>query len=369
VWEYWGLVPRKWVDLGMKESDEAEELVPGKLLIASGKFFLATEENPTQSMTPPFEKMDYIRTGQTYGMGVCQLLEGLQEEINEIRNSRVDNVNMIIHKIFVVLEKYLVDPKDLRAEPMAVIRVKGSEVDDWRKVIGELPISDVTKNAYQETFELERKAQEVTAANRVTTGSAGLVRDSNQTLGGMELLKQAAADRFTVYAYTIGRMYMVSMARRYMELIYLNMPDETIQRILGDRPVTIMDDMGQDMMLKRWMLFKRLPPHEVDRDYDLIPFDVFSEENKFAKSQAMKSYGQFLASVLPQWNPRVLAQKIGRLDGLDKNEVDEIIGEMPAQIPTPLTLGQGVPSVSKASKPTMNESPTTPSPMNTGAPL
>jgi len=41
---------------------------------------------------PPFLKMDYIRTSETYGKGVCQLMEGLQEELNEIRNQRVDNV-------------------------------------------------------------------------------------------------------------------------------------------------------------------------------------------------------------------------------------------------------------------------------------
>ena len=95
VFEYWGPIPRKWVDLKMSEEtesdrDKAEEIVEGKLMIASGNYYLASEENPHPSMEPPFLKFDYIPCGQTYGKGIAQLIEGLQEEGNEIRNLRVE---------------------------------------------------------------------------------------------------------------------------------------------------------------------------------------------------------------------------------------------------------------------------------------
>lgn len=366
VWEYWGPVPRKWTNPDMPEDTEkqkeaANEMVPGKIMVASGEFYLGCWENDQQSMEPPFIKADYIPTGQTFGMGVAELIEGVQEELNEIRNLRVDNVNLIINKVFVAIENNIVDPKDVISRPGQVIRVKGSDLDDARKALYPLEIPDVTNSAYKETYELERIAQEVTGANRVTTGSAGMVKDQNQTLGGMELLRQAAADRFTTYAYLIGRKFLVKAAMKYIESIYINMPDEMIQRILGIRPIEHLP--GE--ILPRFELYHRADPLDIEMAYDIVPYDVFSEENKFAKSQSMKSYGQFLATVLPQWNPVPLAKKIGSLDGLSEDEVTEIIGEIQTPMPTPMGMDQGVPSISKFTNPSANQnpSPTSPNPL------
>ncbi len=365
VWEYWGMVPRKWINPSMDgESEKANELVSGKIMVASGQYYLGCWENDQQSMEPPFVKADYIPTGQTYGMGVAQLIEGVQEELNEIRNLRVDNVNLIINKVLVAIEKYVVDPKDVISKPGQVIRVKGNDLDDARKAIYPLEMPDVAISSYKETFELERIAQETTGANRVTTGSAGTVKDQNQTLGGMELLRQAAADRFTTYAYLIGRKFLVKTAMKYIESIYINMPDEMIAKILGFRPIEFMP--GQ--FYPRYELYRRENPLDIEMSYDIVPYDVFSEENKFAKSQAMKSYGQFLATVLPQWNPRALAKKVGTLDGLSEDEVTEIIGEEQGMMPTPMGMDQGVPSISKFTNPSANQnpSPTAPAPVPQG---
>lgn len=368
VWEYWGMVPRKWINPEMPEDtdeqkEKANEIVPGKIMVASGQFYLGCWENDQQSMEPPFIKADYIPTGQTFGMGVAELIEGIQEELNEIRNLRVDNVNLIINKVLVVIEKNIVDPKDLLSRPGQAIRVKGTELDDARKAVYPLEFPDVTQSAYRETYELERIAQEVTGANRVTTGSAGSVKDQNQTLGGMELLRQAAADRFTTYAYLIGRKFLVKAAMKYIESFYINMPDDMIKRILGSRPIEYLP--GE--IYPRFELYIRDNPLDIEMSYDIVPYDVFSEENKFAKSQSMKSYGQFLATVLPQWNPRPLAKKVGTLDGLTEDEVTEILGEDQGQMPTPMGMDQGVPSISKFQNVSANQNPS-PNGANQGLP-
>ncbi len=364
AWEYWGDIPRKWIDLDMADDAKgADELIPGKLLVASAEYFLASEENPFPSMTPPFVKGGYIPTGETYDMGVAQLLEGIHEELQEIRNQRVDNVNLILNKIFMVIEKYLVDPKELVSKPGGVVRLKGSEIDDVKKVLAEVEISDVTMSAYKETFELERKAQEVSGANRVTTGSAGSVNDANQTLGGMELLRQSAADRFTQYAYLIGCQLLVKTGKKFMELIYQNMDDAMIKRILGMQPISMIGLDGQDEIVAKYQAFQKLTPQEIEQDYDFMFFDVFGEENKFAKDQALGSYAQLCASLLPQFDPTPILKKIGATKGLTAEEIHAVLGNTPSAIPTPLAQGQGVPSISKAAKPTVNQSPTGPNPL------
>lgn len=359
AWEYWGPLPLKWINLDMPEDTEeqkraAAEVTPGKILVASGYYFLGSEENPNYAMEPNFLQMDYIRSGQTYGIGVAQLMEGLQEELNEVRNQRIDNVSLLMNKVFVAIEKYVVDPKDVKSEPGNVIRLKGSEIDDVRKVFTELPISDVPLSAFRETAELERQIQETTAANKVTITGSG--QDMNGTLGGMELAKQAAFDRFTVIAFIIGRRFDVKVAKKCMELIYQNIDDESVRRILGMEPVEFLP--GQ--FFPRWELWKRQTPEEMDICYDYVPVDVFSEENKFQKSQDLMSWGQFLASTIPGWNPMPLAKKLGKLKGFSTEEITEIMGGIDQVIPTPMGMGQGVPSISKPTKQATGETPPMP---------
>ena len=372
VWEYNGPLPKKWIDFDMSEETEelkrkAEVVTPGTALIASGHYFLASGESPNYDGEPGFIKMDYIRAGQTYGIGVAQLIEGLQEELNEVRNQRMDNVSLLMNKMFAVIEKYVVDPKELRSKPYGVIRFKGSEIDDLKKVFAEIQVSDVPISAFRETAEIERQIQETDAANRVTVGSAGMTKDANQTLGGMEMLKQAAFDRFTIYAFIMGRMFDVNAAKKSCEQIYLNIDDESLKRILGEIPIEFLP--GQ--YSPRWQLWKRLPPEEMNICYDFVPVDVFSMENRFQKSQDLSSKMQLMASVLPGWNPVPGIKRLFKYSDFSSDEIADLMAgldEMPGPMPTPMGMGQGVPSVARPTKQTASETPPVPA-MNGAAPI
>lgn len=356
IWDYWGPIPRKWVELDLPEDtqeqiDKANEIVPGKVMVASAKYYLASEINPTQSMEPPIVQQDYIRTNSRYGIGVCELLEGIQDEANEIRNLRADNVNLAMNKIFAVIEKHLVDPADAVSSPGQVWRFKGN-VEDIRKVFMEMQVSDVAISAYRETGELERKAQETVGNNRATTGTTSMVKDSNQTLGGQELNKQAAFERFTFYAYIMGCTSNIKAAKKLMEFSYLYRPPESLKRILGMQPVDIINFETMEVeTVAKYMAYKRLPPHELELDYDFIFTDVFKAENKAQKLSALTNFGQFLASAFPQAGLKTIAEEMARLNDFSPELIFKILGEIPegAQ-PTPLAMGQGMPSISKPSK-------------------
>jgi len=370
VWEYSGPLPLKWINLDMPEDTEeqkkaAMEVTPGVAFIASADYYLASGESNSYDDEPAFVKMDYIPSpGGGYGIGVAQLIEGLQEEYNEIRNQRIDNVVMLMNKMIAVVERYVVDPTELRSKPFGVIRFKGSDIDDVRKIFTELQVSDVPISAFRETGELERQIQETTAANRVTTGSAGMSRDTNQTLGGMELLKQAAFDRFTVYAFLIGRMFDVKIAKKCSELIYLNIDEQALQRILGMVPIEYLPMQ----YLPRWELWKRLPPEELNVCYDFVPVDVFSQENKFQKSQDLASKIQLMASVVPGWNPLPALKRLFKYSEFTSDEIAEIFEGVPqGPLPTPLGMGEGVPSVARPTK--QNTGETSPMPTDGVQPL
>jgi hypothetical protein len=365
VFEYWGNIPKKWINLEMPEDTEeqketANEIVPGKIMVASGKYFLASEENPNQSMETPFVKVPYIISGRTYDIGVAQLLAGIQDDLNELTNQRIDNVVMCMNKIFLALEKAVVDINEVRSKPHAVIRVKGTLADgtDVRKVIAEIPVSEVGINAYRETGERERMAQEVTAANRMTTGTQGQVKDTNQTLGGMELLKQAAFDRFTVYAYQIGRVALTAIGEKTMEYVYQYSSPERIKRILGMQPVKMINfETGEEEIVAKYMAFVPTPPHELVLDYDFKIVDVFAMENKAAKRQSLAANMQLTASLVQQFDPRHGLRKLFEYDEFAPEEIEDILAGIDGPQPTPLALGQGVPSLAKPVKTSLGDGP------------
>jgi hypothetical protein len=367
VWEYNGPLPLKWINLDMPEETEeqkkaAGEVTPGIALIASSNYYLTSGESQTYDGEHGFIKMDYIPDG-TYGIGVAGIMGGQQDELNEITNQRLDNVCLLMNKMLVVIEKYVVDPKEWRSKPGAIMRLKGSEIDDIRKVFAELQISDVPISSYRETAEIERKIQETTAANRVTTGTAGMVKDTNQTLGGMELMKQAAFDRFLIYAFLIGRTFDVRAAKKTSETIYLNASDDAIKRILGMVPIEMMP--GQ--YIPRWECWKRQEPRDLNVCYDFVPVDVFSMENKYQKSQDLASKGQLMATLVPGWNPVPLLKRLFKYSDMSSDEISEILEGLPqGPMATPMGQGMGVPSIARPTKQNVGESSPMPTPSAQG---
>ncbi len=341
--EYWGPIPRKWIDLEMPESTDEEiakanEMVAGKILVASSNYYLASEENPNPIPKPPFVKFDYIDCGQTYGKGICSIIEGLQEQGNEVTNLRIDNVTLTMNKVVGVLEKHLRDPNELKWSPGAVIRIKGDQVDDARKAIFPIEMGTVDIGGYRETTEIERQIQEATAANRVTIGSSGLKQDTNQTLGGMELLRQAAYDRFAVYAFLIGNKFK-EVASLIMSLSYQNSGPERNKQILGEIPLEILPNEW----VPRWQAYRPLPPHEIVKRYDLKIVDIFGMENRAMKAQQLTMYGELAAKLVPGFNSRPLLERLGHYNDFKKDEVGEILGKEETALPSPTPQMPGGP--------------------------
>lgn len=287
IWELWAPIPRKWIEFDIPDGPDAEELVPAKVLIASGAWLLSSEESPIPDGKGPIAKMDYIRTGEPYGKGIPELIMDEQDEINEIRNLRVDNVNLIMNKMMAVFEKAIVNRKDLISQPGGMVRLKDNVTDDIRKVITPIEFPDVSQSSYKETMEIERQIQERTGASRVTLGSSNAIRDTNQTLGGMELLKQMFNERIAALGMVIESQFMIDCAERIYSLIYQYLQPEDMKSILGDNPVPIANHPIPGMppiTIPRYLAFVFVPPEMVAQSYRFRPMGIFSMENKIVKS-------------------------------------------------------------------------------------
>lgn len=344
IWEFWGEIPRKWIEFSIPEGDEAEELVPAKAMVVSAVALLSSEENQEFDGEHPILKADYIRTGETYGKGVCELLGDLQEQINEIANQRIDNINLILNKGMAVIENALVNAEeDLVSKPGWIVRIKRTEIDDVKKAFAPIDWQDVTPNAYRESQEIERMGQEATGANRVTIGSSDQVRDTNQTLGGMELLRQTFNERMAALGMIIEMMFLMKAAERTYGLIYQKLTPQDMLPILGDAPVTISEVQnpmtGQMMPVQvpRYLAFAFVPPEEVSRSYRFKPMGVFSMENKVVKTAQFMDWAKMFAPVLDMTEAAKYAAKLMGNDEAEKMVIGmPMLPGMPGVPPPPM---------------------------------
>lgn len=337
VWEMYNDIPRKWVTMDIPDGDDAEELIPAKVQVASGVALLSSEINAQFDGKCSVKKFDYIRTGETYGKGIPEVLFDDQDEINESGNLGIDNMNMILNKMLVIIESALVNPdQDLVSKPGGEIRLKAM-VDDVRKAVMPIEFPDLAQSFHEHRFNLERMVQEKTGANRVTLGSSGVVKDSNQTLGGMELLKQMFNERVAAYGMVIEGVFIIEVAELIYGLIYQNLQPNDLKPILGEEPVQIgmipsppppppppgMPPLPQlpphPHMVPRYMAFAFPPPEIVATSYRFKPMGIFSLENKVIKSaQFMDWVKTFQPVINLSEAAKYSAQIMGTADDVDK---------------------------------------------------
>ncbi len=338
IWELTNKIPMKWIQFDIPEGDDAEQLIPAKVMVASGVALLSSEVNAQFDGEWSVMKLGYMRTGETYDKGICEVLFDDQDEINESGNLGIDNMNMILNKGSAVIEQALVNPdQDLVSKPGWEVRMKAGVVDDIRKAFMPIEYPDLAHSFFEHRFNLERMVQEKTGANRVTLGSSGMVKDSNQTLGGMELLKQMFNERVAAIGMVMESDFILKVAERIYGLIYQNLESEDLKPILGEEPIQIgtmpappppppppgmppLPQLGpQPLMVPRYKAFAFPPPEVVANSYRFKPMGIFSLENKVIKSaQFMDWYKSFTNVADPVESAKHAAQLIGASDDIDK---------------------------------------------------
>lgn len=133
IYDYWG-----GYDLDGDGYEEEYHIV----MAADQPKILRIEEPPYYHGKRPYVRYNFLREpNQFYGIGIGQMIQHLQEEINAIHNQRMDNVNLIINKVFKYRpNEYFEDPDDIIFAPGSKIPV--NEMDDIMPLVtGDVPVS------------------------------------------------------------------------------------------------------------------------------------------------------------------------------------------------------------------------------------
>jgi hypothetical protein len=337
-------IPRKWVLLGNVGDKDPEELIPAYVVFHS-QALIYVEPSREYDGEPPVQKMDYYKlAGEYYGRGLPEMLKAPQDVINETVNQRMDNVALSMNVGGAIHEAAIVDRNDLVSKPGWFVRISKKFTGYIDNAIKFFNIPDITRAAYTEAFEWERYAQERSSANRVTMGTAGQVKDANQTLGGMELLRQTAGEKFAYICAVIEFNFIKELFIGVWQTLYQHLTPEDVIAAIGP---------------KRAQDFKLESPETVLRDYSYEINGFSTMENK-ALAQMKLGQIQQLFAQYPWYNAMGTFDRLCKAANFEPSSMKYTPEEMQIMMSAQAILGgqldppapqpQGAPQDNKATQ-------------------
>jgi hypothetical protein len=259
-----------------------------------GGILLRCERNPFAHGQKPFVRLvDHLVPHEFWGIGELEPLEGLQDVLNALWNSRIDNVKLVMNTMLTAVMDYVEDPADLTWRPGGVVRLREGMAAN--QAIAKLEIGDVTASSYEEANEIERMTEKVSGVNPMTEGQEAA--PYQRTATGLSMATEAANSRFSHKLKMAELTGFVHLFQQYASILQQFMPDELVIRIEGEKsqvmqpvvdPATgqpAIDPMtGQPMMQPDPMAgFKRIDQGSVVGRFD---FDIESESS--AQTESMR---------------------------------------------------------------------------------
>lgn len=301
LYEFWGKAPKYWIDDELDlNSPEAEEMVEAVIEVV-GNVIVRLNFNPYWHQQKPIILARYIAVDdEAYGIGVCEILEYLQEELNAKRNQALDAVTL---RIFPPLEKLRsanIDNRDVVMTPRKIIPsdVKGGI--NPLNAIGEISSASLLENVVK---------QDMHNNSGATASVQGLTEKGEQTAFEVNVLQTRGASRINVASIDFANSFL----RPLYKMIYkIHQQYTTIEKVVARS--------GKKGI--RWI---KWTPEDVAIDFDFIPVVPTDIDNRIiVRNQMIQFIGQ-IAKFYPQVNAYKMVRKIYTLFGFE--DADEIVPE------------------------------------------
>lgn len=268
IMEYWGPAPAWMVYPELKDDDEYKyKSVSAWFWVVDGKYLVRRKLNCYRDGEPPYFKIPYLKVpGDWYGIGPVELIIFLQIEKNELVNTALDNINIMLNKMTGVLKDKVGkdDWNRLVSEPGGLWLFENT--DDIRKVMMPIEFQNLLKDVYMAIDMVDRAIQEVTGAVKATIGVGGAEDEAGGgTFRGQMMNKMAASERFMLYARTIEASGMSELFRKFYDRIYQFKSYEAVEKIIGK---------------ERFRNFEFIKPEDLDMAGDLVPLGTMTLETK-----------------------------------------------------------------------------------------
>lgn len=288
LWEYW-------------EDDRV-------VTIADRRIILRDIKNPFAHGKKPFIYIVFVPVPfEFYGIGAVEPLEYLQSALNTIWNQRMDNVNLVINRMWLLQRGAMDDVNQLVSAPGNII-----EVNDING-LQPLPTPDVTGSSYKEEDKIRFNMANTSGVSDYVKGND----DYGKQVTAFEVRVKAEQSngRFDVNFRLMAEMGLKKTAKMCHQLNQQFINEETIVRVVG----------------KNGVEFKKLQPWQIQGEYDvecnIDPMEITKQENR---QQALELRNQFRGD--PTVNPIAMNRKV--LEAYDWDP-DEFLQEPPPPMPQP----------------------------------
>jgi len=272
------------------------------IAIGAKEVMLKRVDNPYGIL--PFVMCKYTNAPhELYGIGIPEMIASLQEELNTTRNQRMDNVNLVINRMWKVSTIADIDYDNLISYPGNVIKCGDPN--------GLIPLEtpDVTESAYKEEQIIKGDIELATSEYAPARGESTQPR---QTATGIIRLQQAANARFDAVIKGIEFGTVRRLAKLFVWMSYIFLPESRLVQIVG----------LEDFVRLRGNRFKKMNPNDILKCYDFIPMGSSTTAVKELRvQQIMQAYEMFNGD--PYMNQEELRKMV--LNALDIKNIAKLL--------------------------------------------
>lgn len=217
--------PNDYVDSFTKKVELLEYWENDRIItVANRQIVVRDSENPFWHLQKPFIKGVICPVPhEFYGIGIVEMTESLQHELNDIRNMRMDNVNIILNRMWIVERSADIEMRDPMSYPGAVFT--SNDINGMKQ----LETQDVTASAYLEEDRVKIDMQNATgiydyakgmapARRETATAVLSLQGETNKRFEGMiELLLRGAMRKLNEFTISLYQQFIPSMENQMKE--------------------------------------------------------------------------------------------------------------------------------------------------------
>ena len=190
---------------------------------------IKNEANPYYHQEKPFATIvDIPLSNEFYGIGEVETLKELQEELNVIRNQRMDNINLTINQMWKVLRAADVDIDQLKSRSGGVVFV--DEMGD----IEPLQFANVTGQAYDEAMIIQK---DMDNASGVYDYARGRTTDRRETATTANILTSSANERFDLKTILMSEEGLKRLGRQLISLNQQFLETDAVVRVSTEEPL------------------------------------------------------------------------------------------------------------------------------------
>jgi hypothetical protein len=281
------------------------------IVIANRKVIVKAIPNPFYHQRRPLiRSVMFPIAKEWFGIGLVEPVISLKHELDTLRRQRLDNINIMINRMWLVLDGADIDLNTLISSPNGIIIT--SDMD----AVMPLAPADVTQSAYVEAQNVQQDIENTSVPKSMQgTPESGRL---GRTAKGAALIIGQVLEKFG----TAAKLQEVTCVKEVLMMFHkLNRQFIDTDDVLKNR-MFYGNVLGQDVTVE--MI-------QADCDFQMLGIsDMVNREGKI--NQLISWFGVFKEVLAPQ-TTTFIAQKTYRLMGFDESDLTNIQGApMPPMI-------------------------------------